>query len=326
MGNKRKLDEEFEKLAKIGQGSYGVVYKVRRKTSEDILALKRVKINSNPLICNEGIPSSSLREIAALKNLRHPNILKLQEVIHTGTSLYLVFEHLDQDLKRALASTTSGLGERVAKNYIWQLLKAISYCHSRRIIHRDLKLQNLLVNNNGVIKLADFGLARAISLPVRVYTKEVVTLWYRAPELLLGASYYGPPVDVWSLGCIFYEMLTKKVLFSGDSEIDQLFKIFQILGTPSEKQWSDVYNLPYYKSTFPKWLAKSLRSLIECQVAIDECVELIGKMLYYDPAKRLSACEALNEPYFDGAEKRPTLRDIQDPAILQENTNSNSNL
>lgn len=311
MAPKRKLEEEFEKINKIGQGSYGVVYKVRKKTTQDIVALKRVKLNCNINGFDEGIPSSSLREIAALKNLKHPNILELHEIVHTGTSIYLVFEYLDQDLKKALESTQSGLTEKTAKSYLWQLLKGIAFCHSRRVLHRDLKLQNLLVNKDGVIKLADFGLARNMSLPLRVYTKEVVTLWYRAPEILLGSELYGPSVDVWSLGCIFYEMLTKKVLFSGDSEIDQLFKTFKILGTPNESQWSDLSKLPYYKTNFPKWPRQNLKKLLNDN---DEAADLLGKMLIYDPFERVSAQDAMRHSYFDEFNKRTTLRDIQDPS------------
>jgi len=312
MAPKRKLDEEFEKLGKIGQGSYGVVYKVRKKNTHDIVALKRVKLNCSVNGFDEGIPSSSLREIAALKNLKHPNILELYEVVHTGTSIYLVFEFLDQDLKRALEETKSGLEEKLAKGYLLQLFKGIAYCHSRRILHRDLKLQNLLVNKEGVIKLADFGLARTIALPLRVYTKEVVTLWYRAPEILLGSTIYGPPVDIWSLGCIFYEMLTKKVLFPGDSEIDQLFRTFRILGTPNETQWTDIIGLPHFKPTFPKWPAKNLGVLMDGN---QEAAELLGKMLVYDPFKRISAQDAMKHSYFDELTKRPTLRNIQNPSI-----------
>lgn len=307
MSNKRKLDE-FEKINKIGEGSYGVVYKVRKKTTQDIVALKRVKLNSNLSGLEDGIPSSSLREIAALKNLKHPNILELYEVVHTGTSIYLVFEYLDQDLKRALESTKCGLVDKVAKSYLWQLLKGLAYCHSRRILHRDLKLQNLLVDKFGVIKLADFGLARSMSLPLRVYTKEVVTLWYRPPEILLGSDIYGPAVDIWSLGCIFYEMITKKVLFPGDSEIDQLFKTFRVLGTPNETQWNDISKLPYYKTNFPQWQSKDLKKLLNCEGASD----LLSKMLVYDPFKRVSAQDAMKHPYFEDLAKRTTLKSIQE--------------
>lgn len=312
---KRKLDEEFEKIDKIGQGSYGAVYKVRRKATRDIVALKRVRLNCHMTPgYDEGIPSSSLREIAALKNLRHPNILDLHEVVHTGSSLYLVFEHLDSDLKKTLDGTEAGLPEKTARNYLFQLLKAIAYCHSRRILHRDLKLQNLLVNKNGTIKLADFGLARNLALPYRVYTKEVVTLWYRAPEILLGSPYYGPPIDIWSLGCIFYEMLTKKVLFPGDSEIDQLFKIFRVLGTPSASQLNELYDLPYFKTSFPQWTGKDLKILLDNR---DEAADLLSKMLTYDPTKRISANDALRLSFFDEFAKRNTLKDIQDPSTRQ---------
>lgn len=316
MSNKRKLDE-FEKIGKIGEGSYGVVYKVRKKTTKDIVAIKRVKLNTKTNGFDEGIPSSSLREIAALKNLKHPNILELYEVVHTGSSIYLVFEYLDQDLKKALEDTKCGLIDRVAKSYLHQLLKGLAYCHSRRILHRDLKLQNLLVDKHGIIKLADFGLARNMSLPLRVYTKEVVTLWYRPPEILLGSDIYGPPVDIWSLGCIFYEMLTKKVLFPGDSEIDQLFKTFQILGTPNEAQWKDVSKMPYYKTNFPNWGSKDLRKLINTN---DDAADLLGKMLSFDPFKRISAQDAMQHQYFDElTNKRSTLRNIQVSSEEKEN-------
>lgn len=311
---KRKLVEEFEKISKIGQGSYGAVYKVRKRTTRDIVALKRVKINRNTLSgVDEGIPSSSLREIAALKNLKHPNILELQEIIHTGNSIYLVFEHLDQDLKMALEKTQHGLPEALAKNYLNQLLKAIAFCHSRRILHRDLKLQNLLINKNGTIKLCDFGLARNIAMPLRIYTKEVVTLWYRAPELLLGSDIYGPAVDIWSLGCIFYEMLNKKPLFPGDSEIDQLFKTFQILGTPTKDEWNNLDALPHFQSAFPKWKRKEpLRLLFKDS---EDATDLITRMLIYDPFKRISATEAMRHCYFEDHKKRQTLKSIQEPYV-----------
>lgn len=311
---KRRLEEEFEKLGKIGQGSYGVVYKVRKRDTQDIRAIKKISLDGTINGFKEGIPSSSLREIAALKNLKHPNILDLYDIVHTRHNLFLVFEYLDQDLKKALEYTSNGFSEKVAKNYLWQLLKAISFCHSRRILHRDLKLQNLLVNKKGDIKLADFGLARTMTIPLRVYTKEVVTLWYRAPEILLGSEIYGPPVDIWSLGCIFYEMLTKKALFAGDSEIDQLFKIFKILGTPTDSQWSNLPDLPYYKTTFPSWPSQDLKSLIK---GSEEGADLLAKMVTYDPSKRLSAQSAMKHSYFDELTKRPSLRNIQDPSSTQ---------
>ena len=134
------------------------------------------------------------------------------------------------------------------QSYLKQLLLGIAYCHSHRVLHRDLKPQNLLIDrNNNALKLADFGLARAFGIPIRTYTHEVVTLWYRAPEILLGSKHYSTPVDVWSIGCIFSEMSNQRPLFPGDSEIDQLYKIFQMLGTPDEENWPEVSHLPDYK-------------------------------------------------------------------------------
>lgn len=140
------------------------------------------------------------------------------------------------------------------KSYLYQLILGIAICHSNRIVHRDLKPQNILIDTkSNSVKLADFGLARAFGLPVKTYTHEVVTLWYRAPEILLGQKQYSTPVDMWSVGCIFAEMAQKKPLFCGDSEIDQIFKIFRIMGTPKECIWPGVNSLPDFKATFPRW-------------------------------------------------------------------------
>uniref|UniRef100_A0A8C2SPR2 cyclin-dependent kinase n=1 Tax=Coturnix japonica TaxID=93934 RepID=A0A8C2SPR2_COTJA len=145
---------------------------------------------------------------------------------------------------------------------MFQLLQGLAFCHAHRVLHRDLKPQNLLINADGAIKLADFGLARAFGVPVRTYTHEVVTLWYRAPEILLGCKYYSTAVDIWSLGCIFAEMVTRRALFPGDSEIDQLFRIFRTLGTPDEASWPGVTALPDYKPSFPKWARQDLGKVV----------------------------------------------------------------
>lgn len=302
---RRQIDAEYEKIHKIGFGSYGSVYKVKNRKTAKIVALKKVKLN---VAAEKGVPSSSLREIAALKSLNHPNIIQLHEIIHTGTSIYLVLEHLNTDLKRHLESTNNGLAECVVQSYLWQLFKAISYCHSKEILHRDLKLQNLLVDHRGNIKLADFGLARFISLPIRKYTSDVVTLWYRAPEILLGSSFYGPAVDVWSLGCIFFEMLTKRPLFPGNSEIDQLFKIFRVIGTPNEATWPQCTQLDFYNANFPNWTRQDLSQLSP------KITNLVGSLLdqifVYDPMKRTTAKEAMNHPYFENLRVKNALRSI----------------
>jgi serine/threonine protein kinase len=216
--------EKFQKVEKIGEGTYGVVYKAKDLTSGRIVALKKIRIEAD----DEGVPSTAMREISLLKELSsHPNVVHLHDVIHQNNKLYLVFEFVDQDLKKCMESMPNSMEIFQVKSYLYQLLAGIAFCHANRVLHRDLKPQNLLIDSYGNLKLADFGLARAFGIPIRSYTHEVVTLWYRAPEILLGAKQYSTPVDTWSIGCIFAEMVNKQPLFPGDSEIDELFRIFR---------------------------------------------------------------------------------------------------
>jgi len=287
---------KYEKIEKIGEGTYGVVYKSRERATGRVLALKRIRLETE----EEGVPSTAVREISLLKELsRHRNIVKLIEVVHCDQKLYLVFEFLQQDLKKYIDSTTGFVQPALVKSYMWQLLKGIDYCHAHRVLHRDLKPQNLLIDRDGDLKLADFGLARAIGIPVRTYTHEVVTLWYRAPEILLGGKQYSTPVDVWSIGCIMVELATKKPLFPGDSEIDQLYKIFKVLGTPNERMWPGVTDLPDFKLTFPNWpiIPGAMKKI--CPNIDAAGHDLLAKMLIYEPSKRISAREALSHPWFN---------------------------
>lgn len=184
---------------------------------------------------------------------------------------------------------------------MFQLLRGTAFCHSHGVLHRDLKPQNLLVDRVGTLKLADFGLARAFTVPIRQYTHEVVTLWYRAPEILLGARQYAPPVDIWSIGAIFAEMVNRRALWPGDSEIDELFRIFRTLGTPDEKSWPGVSAMPDYKATFPRWPKTKLARVVP---SLDEVgLDLLQQMLHYDPAKRISAKAAMNHPWFNDLDK-----------------------
>ena len=194
--------ERYQKMEKIGEGTYGVVYKAKDRVTGEIIALKKIRLEAE----DEGIPSTAIREISLLKELQHPNIVRLYDVVHTERKLTLVFEFLDQDLKKYLDVCDSGLGLPILKSFLFQLLTGVAYCHHHRVLHRDLKPPNLLINREGQLKLADFGLARAFGIPVRSYTHEVVTLWYRAPDVLLGSRKYSTPVDIWSVGCIFAEM------------------------------------------------------------------------------------------------------------------------
>jgi cyclin-dependent kinase 1 len=252
---------DYVKIEKIGEGTYGVVYKGKNKITNQLVALKKIRLEND----EEGVPSTAIREISLLRELQHPNIVSLMDVLMQENKLYLVFEFLSMDLKKYMETVVPAntlLDPQLVKSYLFQITQGILYCHKRRTMHRDLKPQNLLIDHNGVIKLADFGLARAFGIPIRVYTHEVVTLWYRAPEVLLGAQRYSCAIDIWSIGCIFSEMATRKPLFHGDSEIDQLFKIFRILSTPSEETWPGVSELQDYKSSFPMWRTVNLREAV----------------------------------------------------------------
>lgn len=284
--------DKFHKIEKIGEGTYGVVYRALNKETGKTVALKKIRLDLE----TEGVPSTAIREISLLKELDHPNIVRLMDVLYNETKLYLVFEYLPQDLKKYMDSHPQGIEINLAKSYLRQLLQGIAYCHSRRVLHRDLKPQNLLIDESGSIKLADFGLARAVGIPMRMYTHEIITLWYRPPEVLLGARKYSSSVDIWSIGCIFAEMVHKKTLFPGDSEIDQLFRIFRTLGTPNEICWPGVTDLPDFKDKFPLWPSQALANPLPLLDA--PSLSLVQKMLVYDPAKRITAKSALVSPIF----------------------------
>ncbi|XP_018573634.1 cyclin-dependent kinase 2-like [Anoplophora glabripennis] len=294
-----KLDR-FIKLAKAGEGTYGVVYKAKNKLTGKNVALKRIKLekfyNKGD---SEGVPATAIREIALLKGLRHSSIVELLDVMQSTDKLYLVFEYLDLDLKRYLDNSRQQMEKELLRSYMKQLTEALAYMHSHRILHRDLKPQNLLVDKEGHIKLADFGLSRSFSLPTRTYTHEVVTMWYRAPELLLGSKLYCTGIDIWSLGCIMVEMLIKRAIFPGDSEIDQLYKIFKIFGTPTEETWEGVSQFPDYKPSFPTWQPVNLKDVINFHNQEEE--DFLLNMLSYDPCKRRTAKELLKSNYLKTA-------------------------
>ncbi|XP_075154353.1 cyclin-dependent kinase 1 [Haematobia irritans] len=288
--------EDFQKIEKIGEGTYGVVYKGRNRLTGQIVAMKKIRLESD----DEGIPSTAIREISLLKELKHPNIVCLEDVLMEENRLYLIFEFLSMDLKKYMDSLPADkpLSSELVRSYLYQITNAILFCHRRRVLHRDLKPQNLLIDKNGIIKVADFGLGRSFGIPVRIYTHEIVTLWYRAPEVLLGSPRYSCPVDIWSIGCIFAEMATRKPLFQGDSEIDQLFRMFRILKTPTEEIWPGVTSLPDYKNTFPCWSTNLLPT--QLKNLNSDGIDLIQKMLIYDPVHRISAKDILEHSYFDG--------------------------
>jgi len=252
---------------------------------------------------DEGVPSTAIREVSLLKELHHPNVVRLLDVFCSLKKLYLIFEFVDNDLKKHM-KTKGLLTPEQVKSFSYQLLLGMNYCHSNRIIHRDLKPQNLLINSQGILKIADFGLARAFSLPVPKYTHEVVTVWYRAPEILLGSQKYSIPIDNWSVGCILAEMANNQPLFPGDSEIDTIFRIFRKLGTPNEQIWPGISQLPDFKESFPKWKPRSWDVIPGLTAGLTESgIDLMAQFLIYSPKDRISCLRGLDHAYFDDLEK-----------------------
>ncbi|EPZ32722.1 Pkinase-domain-containing protein [Rozella allomycis CSF55] len=255
--------EKYQKIEKLGEGTYGIVYKALNRETGEIVALKRIRLDNE----DEGVPCTAIREISILKELRDPNIVRLYDVLHTEKKLTLVFEYVDTDLRKFLDANGGNLDLKIVK-----LLKGIAYCHVNRVLHRDLKPQNLLINKRSELKLADFGLARAYGVPVRSYSNEVVTLWYRAPELLLGSRHYSTSIDIWSCGCIF-------------------------AGTPTQETWPELVEFAEYKNTEIIWYeGADLYSLIPKLDPLS--FDLLKKLLEYVPEKRISAMEALGHEYF----------------------------
>ncbi|KAJ1608830.1 cyclin dependent kinase A-like protein [Cryptosporidium canis] len=243
--------EDYENLEIIGEGTYGVVYKCRCKQSGELFAIKTFRNGTSEL------STTTLREISILREVSHPNIVSVQDVLLSSKSVSIVFEFFPYDLKRYLSMFPEKVPPiKFIKHIIFQILNGIFHLHICRIIHRDLKPQNILIGCERSIpdvKIADFGLSRVLSTPFKTLTREVVTLWYRAPEILLGERNYSSSVDIWSIGCIFIELLIGRPIFSGDSEISTLYKIFQTLGTPTPKVCKYICSFPNYSSEWPKW-------------------------------------------------------------------------
>jgi cell division cycle 2-like protein len=295
--------ECFERLNHIDEGTYGVVFRARDKGTGRVVALKKVKMEKE----KEGFPLTSLREINILLSFRHPNIVNVTEVV-VGTSLdsiFMVMEFMEHDLKGLLDAMRSPFSVSEVKCYMAQLLAGVAYLHANWVLHRDLKTSNILVNNRGELKICDFGMARQYGSPLRPYTHMVVTLWYRAPELLLGVTTYSTAVDTWSLGCIMAELLSREPLLPGRSEIDQIDRVFKLLGTPSDKIWPGFTALPLVRKVkFVQQPYNNLRNRFPGRGPdgrpglSDAGFELLNRLLAYDPAKRISAEEALEHPWF----------------------------
>ncbi|MFQ6635444.1 hypothetical protein Gotur_011487 [Gossypium turneri] len=287
--------DSFEKLDKIGQGTYSNVYRARDLDQKKFVALKKVRFdNLEP----ESVRFMA-REIHILRRLDHQNVIKLEGLVTSrmSCSLYLVFEYMEHDLAGLASHPGLKFSESQVKCYIQQLLCGLDHCHSRGVLHRDIKGSNLLIDNNGILKIADFGLASFYDPhQSQAMTSRVVTLWYRPPELLLGATYYGTAVDLWSTGCILAELYAGKPIMPGRTEVEQLHKIFKLCGSPSEDYWSKS-KLPHatiFKPQRPyrRCVAETFKEFPAPALALMET------LLSIDPAGRGSAASALESEFF----------------------------
>ncbi|WOK92317.1 hypothetical protein Cni_G01008 [Canna indica] len=287
--------DSYEKLEKIGQGTYSSVFRARDLDTGKIVALKKVRFDTFE-------PESvrfMAREIQILRRLDHPNIVKLEGLITSrlSCSLYLVFEYMEHDLAGLSSSSDIKFSEPQIKCYTQQLLSGLEHCHSRGIIHRDIKGANLLVNNDGILKMADFGLANFCDPGHKQpLTSRVVTLWYRPPELLLGSTDYEETVDLWSVGCVFAEMFTGRPILQGRTEVEQLHKIFRLCGSPSDEYWkkSKLPHATIFKPHHPyeSTLQETFQNLP------GSAIKLLETFLSVEPYKRSTASSTLASEYF----------------------------
>ncbi|KAK8542455.1 hypothetical protein V6N13_136971 [Hibiscus sabdariffa] len=287
--------ESFDKLEKIGEGTYSSVYKAHDLETGKIVAMKKVRfVNMDP----ESVRFMA-REIIILRKLDHPNVMKLEGIVASkaSCSLYLVFEYMEHDLAGLAATPGMNFTEPQIKCYMQQLFRGLKHCHSRGVLHRDIKGSNLLIDNNGVLKIADFGLATFFQANSKqLLTSRVVTLWYRAPELLLGATEYGVGVDLWSVGCIVAELFAGKPIMPGRTEVEQMHKIFKLCGSPSEEYWQKA-KLPHTTSFKPQKPYK-------CRIAgtfrnfPPSALSLVEKLLSMEPENRGTVASALKSQFF----------------------------
>ncbi|KAN0065328.1 TFIIH complex serine/threonine-protein kinase subunit kin28 [Thecaphora frezii] len=284
----------YAKIEKVGEGTYASVFLAKNTKSGLKVAIKKIKIVNNA----NGMDVTAIREVKFLKELQHPNVIQMIDVFSSGSatpSLNLVLEFLDTNLEALIKDRALIFTSADVKSWMAMLCRGLEYCHRNWVLHRDLKPNNLLISPEGELKIADFGLAREFGDPGARMTSQVITLWYRPPELLLGARAYSAAVDMWSVGCIFAELMLRTPYLPGESDLEQLTTIFRALGTPTDKDWPNHKTLPNFVQ-FEQFPRQPLGDLFSAASA--EALDFLQKCLLYDPLKRLTAHQSLHHAYF----------------------------
>eukprot|EP00936_MAST-01D_sp_MAST-1D-sp1_P000041 g41.t1 len=308
----------FTLIERIGHGAFGEVFRACDPRDGAIVALKKIRLRR----IEDGLPINTFRELRALQELCHPNVVQLLEVVADGAHVVLVMEYMTSDLAHIIAAADGSLPAAAIKAFAQMMFRGLEHLHSHRIVHRDIKPSNLLVSATGQLKLADFGLARPLGAaevmelqtsasPVQAsataavasmdrpqYSHQVQTRWYRAPEILFGAHEYDSAIDMWGAGAVLGEMLAGAPLFAGQNDIDQIYKVLQVLGTPTQESWPGHECLPdYSKISFPRMGPVGIQFLLGGQLPRKAC-ELVALLLRWDPTHRLCARAALHHTFF----------------------------
>jgi serine/threonine protein kinase len=293
----------YQRQDKLASGTYGEVYKAIDLSTDEVVAIKTERFDRDA----PGVSPATLREIAILRSLNHPNVIRLRDTLVTDVHCSLVFDYVPYDLRKLLARHNGRpIDPRLCCSYAYQLLCGIYYLHVHRVMHRDMKPDNLLVDTEGFLKLCDFGLARLFSVPMRNYTPGVVTQLYRALELFLHNDFYELGIDVWSAGCVIAEMTRGRPLFSADSDRSLAHKVFQSLGTPPDDVINEFADVAAQKVSFPSYPRGDMKQLFCTEDA--QLIDHLGKILTIDPRQRITAKQALNHTYFNDVSR--TIRDL----------------
>ncbi|GJQ78377.1 hypothetical protein Trydic_g22203 [Trypoxylus dichotomus] len=315
-----KTMERYEKLSKLGEGSYGLVYKCRNRDTGEVVAIKKFAESEDDPV----IRKIALREIRLLKNLKHPNLVNLLEVFRRKRRLHLVFEFCERTVLNELERYPRGCPELLTMQIIWQTIQAVGYCHQHGCIHRDIKPENILLTGSGVVKLCDFGFARMLS-PGENYTDYVATRWYRAPELLVGDTQYGTPVDVWAIGCVMAELIKGEALWPGKSDVDQLYLIRCTVGDLMPRHMQAFKSNEFFQGI----ILPVPQQLIPLEVKVPSCtsiaLDFLKKCLDKDPSKRWNCDHLLQHPYLENFNFRIDENDVQNLEKLSRDRSRNSN-